>query len=216
MRINGEAKAVHIGDMTLETTGSPEDHLVVGIEEDTCFIVLVDETGSSYLSYTGFPVEVEWLERPNVQSRTEWLAWLAEAFGEAHDLEASGMGVERKFYPKGAKHNSPVVMPSPPVNPTQEQGVELKRSTVMVSTVNSPVDEDAGGPDGFDPELNSTDLTYEPAPQEFKTVVIPKVTRDVPNLKGKEIYHEGELLRVVSVEVGEDQGVEVLFLKVEV
>lgn len=89
------------------------------------------------LSYFSDRVEIVWEGTPDVQSGVEWAMWTAEAVGYLSGREAMGTEGNRKF--KLTETADPLA-------------AAPRGAPIGLSTVKAPVDTDAGGPPGFDPE----------------------------------------------------------------
>ncbi len=255
--------------------------LFVGLEDQVVHIQLSDGTNVRYLTLLNAEVKVDWAQKPDVQSRTEWTLWVAEAIGHLKGLRPKGMAPEqRKFFtpkeleaqvavevaaaaaavaqvksvvdykpiplhPQGIPARPVPKLPPlhvvPTAGPIPDAAAEYAErqikadaelaaaqvKTVVVPSISStqtPVDNDAGGPDGFDVEeavVVGAVAEEEPVHVEARMVASPPdgprrllvaKTDETVGLSGKQVESAGAVLLVESVELTELDGEEVVVL----
>ena len=256
--------------------------LFVGVEDQIVHIQIHDGTNVRYLTLLNAEVKVDWAQKPDVQSRTEWTLWVAEAVGHLKGLLPKGMAPEqRKFFtqqeleaqvatevaaaeetaarvkpvvdykpiplhPQGIPAQPPPVkLPPLHVVPTagpipdaaaeyaerriaEDAAREQQAVVPSISSTQTPVDNDAGGPEGFSiDEAVNVMAVPEERPVEVEPIQVAPTregsdqrsllvakTNETVGLKGKPIICAGEHMIVESVELTEYDGDEVVVLTI--
>ena len=257
MRVNGDAHKVTLSSDGEEPTtitvgedfeGMMVQRLFVGMEDSMVFVRLSSATHARFLTFQHRQAKVDWGQSPNIQSRTEWTMWLAEAVGHMKDMAPMGLEPElRKFYPLDEMPQpggaAPTVAPPGhdfgykpiPLNPNEgpklrvvnkptpeEQVDAYMKKQAVTSSQKEVVDNDAGGPEGFDPdavpsavsEVDPVDIApvvISPPMEGKRMIMVKKEGVDI-DLTGRKVQYEGQVATVKSVELSEHEGEEVLCL----
>ena len=241
MRIHGEADHVYffdadegcckigVGEPGPLTPEKSVKSLVVAVEDSIVFMAItMDDSTVQYRTVVNEKVGIEWLNRPEVQSGTEWKMWAAEAVARQAKLPLDFFpATQQKWIKDQRKVDKPAT-----IIPTPATSVNCVTPTA-VSSRPQPVDADAGGPPGLDlapitpqaqrqsEEVVKQAITVKGAGDKFDAAGNRIITVVGNETLGVEIRMAGAVtvddkrLVVEAVEFGEEQGLEVLYLRVQ-
>jgi len=232
MRIHGEAWAVFlfdaeddrcklcVGDPSPTNPEREVKGIMVAVEDGLVHMaVTLDDNTTEHRTVVNEKVGIEWSAKPDVQSGTEWNMWVAEAVARHAKLPMDGFPRLQQKWVKGLQKT---VRGDVPAAPTQKQ---------PVSSVPLPVDTDAGGPPGLDctaaapvhppEETVKQAIAVRGIADKFDAAGNRIVTVIGNETLGVEIRMAGAVTignkrcLVEAVEFGEEQGQEVLYLRVQ-
>lgn len=241
MRIHGEVDNIYFFDADESTckikVGEPSPlepcktvkAIVAAVEASMVFLaVTMEDDTVEYRTIVNEKVGIQWLAKPDVQSGSEWEMWLAEAVARYAKLPMDFFPpTQQKWIRDPRKADRPATAVPGPITSLSltPQGA--------VSSRPQPVDADAGGPPGLDlapltpqaqkqsEEVVKQAITVKGMSDKFDAAGNRIITVFGNETLGVEIRMAGAVtvydtrLVVEAVEFGEEQGQEVLYLRVQ-